>query len=325
MNSFKAKNWNQTPLFLGGLLALWLSLSSFSYAEQPVEEPKAVKKAPLKWAPLPPNAKPLNKKQTVWIDSKEKRIYLKTQIALKEGMLEMLCCVKDRQKEHESILTFDGKAMMLHAGLIALGVKPGKAVKLYPKYIPPQGQELDLNVIWIDKKGKVQRTSAKNWIRTATRKYFVATLAKLPKGLKLPGEPDLRHDEKFKELFFFGIMSKKQKDACLAFSKEPQFQNAVREIYKKSQPKQFNAKWLFTGSKFVKDPKTGKEYYLAEEGRFICVANFPEATIDVTEKSSGENGALTYEAHADRVPPLGAPVLLEISIHKKAAEKKTSH
>lgn len=283
------------------------------------EDPKPEESKPVVWPELSKTAIPLNKKKTVWLDAKPKKVILKTQVVLEKGLLEMVCCLSGR-KEHESILALDGKAADVHAGLVALGISPGEVAKVYPEYVPPKGPKLNLVVAVEGKDGKVKRTDVRKWIRSATRRYFATELKSLPKEIKLPKEPDLRYDEKFSELFYFGTMSEKDRQTCLALSSDKIFQKAVNAIFEKSQPKKMEAEWIFTGSTFDKDPETGKEYYMAEGGRFICVANFYEATIDIAEKSSAENGELVYEADPNLVPVLGTPVLLEISL--KAEDKK---
>ena len=62
----------------------------------------------------------LNKSGTVLVDFKGKRLLIKSDVVLREGMLEMLACLK-QTKEHESILSVDAKAQLVHAGLIKIG------------------------------------------------------------------------------------------------------------------------------------------------------------------------------------------------------------
>lgn len=71
--------------------------------------------------------------------------------------------------------------------------------------------------------------------------------------------------------------------------------------------------WVFAGSGFWTDEKTGKRYYMAEGGDFICVSNFTTATLDVPFESSQANDGLLFEAHTERIPPLGTPVRLSLT------------
>jgi hypothetical protein len=68
--------------------------------------------------------------------------------------------------------------------------------------------------------------------------------------------------------------------------------------------------FVFAGSAFWTDAETGKRYYQAEGGDFICVSNFSTAMLDIPVESSQANTELAFEAFTERIPPLGAPVRL---------------
>jgi len=68
--------------------------------------------------------------------------------------------------------------------------------------------------------------------------------------------------------------------------------------------------FVFGGSSFYTDPDTRKQYYQAEHGDFVCVANFGTAMLDIPAKSSKSNEELEFEAMTKKIPPLGAPVQL---------------
>jgi hypothetical protein len=79
--------------------------------------------------------------------------------------------------------------------------------------------------------------------------------------------------------------------------------------------------FVFAGSGFWKEPETGKEYYMAESGDFICVSNFTTAMLDVPIESSQSNDALNFEANPDRIPTLGTPVRLVLTPKLKDEKK----
>jgi len=79
--------------------------------------------------------------------------------------------------------------------------------------------------------------------------------------------------------------------------------------------------WVFAGSGFWTDEATGKKYYQAEGGDFICVSNFPSAMLDLPIESSQSNEALLFRAFTERIPPLGTPVTLLLT-PKLEKEKK---
>lgn len=80
--------------------------------------------------------------------------------------------------------------------------------------------------------------------------------------------------------------------------------------------------WVFAGSRFWTDPDTGRQYYQAEGGDFICVANFGTAMLDIPVKSSQSNDELEFEAFTDRIPPLGTPVRMFLKPKLEQKEAK---
>jgi hypothetical protein len=125
---------------------------------------------PGKKAPTPPKlpepkgAKRLSKEYPIWVDSREKAVIVEGQVALREGMLEMFACTRNT-KEHESIISANIKAYLVHAALLSLGAEPGHPVRFQPKYEPPTGTEIEVFVRYLDEKGKVQSARAQDWIK----------------------------------------------------------------------------------------------------------------------------------------------------------------
>jgi hypothetical protein len=68
-------------------------------------------------------------------------------------------------KEHESIIAADTRAYAVHAGLLAVGAEAGTPVQYQPEYKPATGSEIEVELVWTDKEGKVHRDRAQNWIR----------------------------------------------------------------------------------------------------------------------------------------------------------------
>lgn len=263
---------------------------------------------------------PLNKSGTVLLDVAGKRILLKTKVVLREGLLEMLVCKKET-KEHESILSLDAQAYVVHTGLLALGMKPGTPVEFSPKYQPATGQRVDIFLQWTDEKNKRHREPAQKWIRHATQRFYGVEMQKLPDGVVIPKESELRFDDVNKELSWFGIMSREERDRLLALSGDPEFRKAIESFYARSQLKLMDANWIFVGSYFHED-REGRKHYTAEGGDVICVANFPSAMIDVDVESSASGSEnLLFEPHTPKIPPLDTEVLVEIvPVFEKAVE-----
>lgn len=89
---------------------------------------------------------------------------------------------------------------------------------------------------------------------------------------------------------------------------KPQSAPAQKWVRKVSSGEEMAEPWVFGGSGLWKDEQTGKEYYMAEGGDFICVSNFGSAMLDVPAPSTQANDGLLYEAFTERIPPLGTPV-----------------
>ncbi len=87
-------------------------------------------------------------------------------------------------------------------------------------------------------------------------------------------------------------------------------QDWVRDI---ESGKSMQYPWVFAGSGFWTDEASGIKYYMAEQGDFICVSNFPSAMLDLPVPSSQDNQHLAYEAFTERIPPLGTRVRLVLT------------
>jgi hypothetical protein len=257
----------------------------------------------------------LNPNGTVLLDREGKRLLVKTHVVLREGLLEMLCCTA-QTKEHESILAVDSKAYVIHAGLLALGAKPGAPVQYQPEFKPPTGQPIDIFLQWVDAQGKRRRVRAQEWIRSSTHRFYTAPFEKLPPGLTLPAQDDIlpiRFHPKFKELVWYGPMSAVQRDKLVALSKDSAYRKAIQSFFAKSQSRELEAGWVFAGSGFYVDEKTGEKSYVAEGGDLICVVNFPTAMLDLAVRSTDkQDEGLMFEPWTERLPPKGTEVTMEL-------------
>ncbi len=264
--------------------------------------------------------KPLNPAETVLLDAKGKKLLIRSEVVLREGLLEMLVCLK-RSKEHESILAVDTQAQIVHAGLLALGAESGSPVRWQPEFQSATGQQIDIFFVWKDKDNQLHRDAAQTWVRHATRRYYVEKLDQLADTFRLPTDTELKWDPKHKELLWYGQMSEEQRDAALKLSNDDGFQKAIKSFFKQSQIRQMSANWVFAGSYFLTDEKSGEKFYQAESGDLICVANFATATLDLSANSSATNEDLMFEAYTERIPPLGTQVTIELIPVFKPREK----
>jgi hypothetical protein len=212
--------------------------------------------APPPKLPAPEGATRLSPKYDVWVDAKRGVVLVDGQVSLRRGMLEMFACIRNT-KEHESVVTADTQAFLVHAGLLRLGAEPGHPAQFVPEFKPPAGTEIEVSVEWRDAQGKLQTAKAQDWVRDL----------KTGKAMTYP--------------------------------------------------------WVFAGSRFWTDEETGKQFYQAEGGDFICVSNFGTAALDIPVESSQSNDALEFEAFTERIPPLGTPVRLVLKpVLRKAGSKE---
>ena len=88
---------------------------------------------------------------------------------------------------------------------------------------------------------------------------------------------------------------------------------AAKWIENAATGKPLSHRWVFGGSRFWRDPKSGKEYYQAEGGELICVSNFGTAMIDLPVPSPDSNSSLIYRARTAKIPPRKTPVQLVLT------------
>lgn len=111
-----------------------------------------------------PDLKRLSPKDEVWIDAKGKRVVVGGRIAVDKGPIEFFACPHGT-KEHESIVATQSTAQLVHVGLLAIGLEPGKPVSFDPEYAAASGPVVRITMRWKDDAGRVQEVPAQHWIR----------------------------------------------------------------------------------------------------------------------------------------------------------------
>jgi hypothetical protein len=111
-----------------------------------------------------PELKRLSPKDEVWIDGKGKRVVVGGRIAVDKGPIEFFACPHGT-KEHESIVATQSTAQLVHVGLLAIGLEPGKPVSFDPEYAAASGPVVRITMRWKDDAGRVQEVPAQQWIR----------------------------------------------------------------------------------------------------------------------------------------------------------------
>lgn len=107
-----------------------------------------------------PAWKPLGK--NLWFDPEGRRLIIRTKVVQQDVPLEHFLCLKG-SKDHESILATDAPPRQIHAGLLLTGAEPGRPVQFTPKFAPPTGTPLSLEVQW-RRDGRTQRSDARRWV-----------------------------------------------------------------------------------------------------------------------------------------------------------------
>ena len=141
---------------------LSLSLFVFLFAQIPVNEttPKA--------DPFVADSAWKSLGRSLWFDPKERQLILRAKVAIREGSLEHLLCLKGT-KEHESILFTDAVPKKIHAGLLLTGAEPGHPVRYKPKFEPPTGTAILIEAEWLEG-AKLKKVDIKTWITDEKQK-----------------------------------------------------------------------------------------------------------------------------------------------------------
>jgi hypothetical protein len=110
--------------------------------------------------------------QSLWFDPQAKRVILRARVVLREGYLEHFMCSKGT-KEHEAILATDAVPHKIHAGLILTGAEPGHPVRFVPKFEPPTGSTIAIELQW-KQDGKIHKSDARQWVKDEKAKAPLA-------------------------------------------------------------------------------------------------------------------------------------------------------
>jgi hypothetical protein len=124
------------------------------------QEPPAAA-APTPDPEIEPGWKPLGR--SLWFDPDAKRLIIRARVVLREGPLEHLLCLKGT-KEHEAILATDAQPRQIHAGLLLTGAEPGHPVRFVPRFEPPTGTPIAIELRW-KSAGETRRADARRWVK----------------------------------------------------------------------------------------------------------------------------------------------------------------
>lgn len=135
------------------LVALTLLMVVQAPGDEPIVKPDPFVANPA-WKPLG---------RSLWFDPVERRVVLRAKVAIREGSLEHLLCLKGT-KEHESILATDAVPRKIHAGLLLTGAEPGHPVRFKPKFEAPTGTAIIMEAEWLQG-DTLKKVDVKTWVK----------------------------------------------------------------------------------------------------------------------------------------------------------------
>jgi len=162
----KAAVYHRNELIKATTRTLYIREATVQPEQKPTDDDKSL------GPPLvdhPQRLQRLHPEFPIWIDVEGRSVVMIGRVCQREAPLELFACLKNF-KEHESVVSINTRAYIVHAGLLALGVEPGRPVQFYPEYRPAEGPEIDIFVVWKDPEGKTHRMPAQQWVREVQTK-----------------------------------------------------------------------------------------------------------------------------------------------------------
>jgi hypothetical protein len=111
----------------------------------------------------PNSLRKLDPKDPVWFDTKNRSVVVQGEACSADCPLEFFATYFGRS--YESVLTVNVKPSTVHAGLLLAGAEPGHPARFQPKFSPPTGTEIAVELRWKDARGELQSCPAQQWIR----------------------------------------------------------------------------------------------------------------------------------------------------------------
>ncbi|MBL8891700.1 MAG: c-type cytochrome [Planctomycetaceae bacterium] len=102
----------------------------------------------------------------VFVDLKTKRVVVDGQIVQNHALLEMFACPLDSGKEHESVVAVFSSSQLVHAGLLAVGAKPGHPARFDGEFQAATGAKIRIDVQWKGEDGQLKSMPARRMVRS---------------------------------------------------------------------------------------------------------------------------------------------------------------
>ncbi|MHC5037557.1 MAG: YdjY domain-containing protein [Planctomycetota bacterium] len=203
----------------------------------------------------------------------EKRIEVTGFVAVQRNLIELFACAEGG-KAHESVLVLDCRPSNLNLAMKLLGLKDGGQVKVVRKVIVQKdGKE-------VEEKREVLEENGPNFL----------------------GDPRRPEGDRVIVTVRWGKGEKK---------KEVRAEDMIYErVRKRSMPR---AGWIYTGSRFVKNPRTHREEIIADHSKTLMTTwHDPDSLLDNPLPDGGDDEV--YFANPDVVPARGTPIVMEIRV-----------
>ncbi|MGQ9564636.1 MAG: YdjY domain-containing protein [Thermogutta sp.] len=168
----KAAIYHGHELIKATTRTLYIREATVQQQQQSVDDDDASLGPPL--VDNPERLQRLHPEFPIWLDAEARALVMVGRVCQREAPLELFACLKNF-KEHESVVSINTRAYIVHAGLLALGLEPGHPVQFYPEYRPATGPEVDIFVVWKDADGKIQRRPAQDWVRDVNTKQAMSS------------------------------------------------------------------------------------------------------------------------------------------------------
>ena len=126
----------------------------------------------------PSSLVPMDRQAPIWIDKKNRWVVLQGEVCSVDYPLEFFASYST--KAYESVLAVNVKAEIIHTCLVRVDAKPGHPARFDsnfspPKFSPPTGTEIVIEVRWKDAGGKLQSANAQQWVRNIKTKKALDT------------------------------------------------------------------------------------------------------------------------------------------------------
>ena len=157
--------WNVAAWLTVALVAGWPTAKK-GMASEPTEETAKDLGSPL--VKDPGSLKRLDPAAPVWLDVRHKRVVVLGTVCQADYPLDFFATYRDRS--YEAIVSTDARPSVVHAGLLAIGAKPGRPVQFQPNFVAPSGMEVAIEVRWKDAQGKTHSSPAQDWVRNVKTK-----------------------------------------------------------------------------------------------------------------------------------------------------------